>query len=381
VVSANAGGTPFQGRTVVNLVAQSPPSRSALPTHSAAPAAVVQPHPSATSRGPLGREWLLWVALLAVFLGLVGAVIAFISPSYVSRSQRRVESIEGYLAATRRREDERSSVSRVSASLVSMGDKVMDSRSSTPQTQRLLERADLPLRAGEWAVLRAVTVVVGVAGGMFLLRGSPNSTFVGAGLGALVGTVLPVLFLKFAASHRAKKFETQLPDILTLVSSSLSTGFSLLQALDAVAQDADDPCAKEFSRALAETRIGAEVTESLDHLADRMDSKNMRWTAMAIDIQRQVGGNLAETLRNTATTLRDRQALSRHVRALSAEGRLSAYILLALPVGLFAYMYLVNRPYVALLWTTMIGMGMLGAGVISLGVGVFWMNKVVKVEV
>jgi tight adherence protein B len=168
---------------------------------------------------------------------------------------------------------------------------------------------------------------------------------------------------------------------LTLVASSLSTGFSLLQALDGVARDADEPCAKEFSRALAETRIGAEVTESLDHLAERMDSKNMRWTAMAIDIQRQVGGNLAETLLNTATTLRERQALSRHVRALSAEGRLSAYILLALPVGLFLYMLMVNRPYVALLWTTMIGMGMLGAGVISLGVGVFWMNKVVKVEV
>jgi tight adherence protein B len=381
VVSANAGGKAFQGSAVVNLVAQSPPSPSASPTYSAAPAAGVQSHPTATSGGLLGMGWLLWVALLAVFLGLVGAVVAVISPSYVSRSQRRLESIEGYLSVTPSREDERSSVSRVSASLVSMGDKVMDSRSSTPQTQRLLERADLPLRAGEWAVLRAVAVVVGVAGGMFLLRGGPISTFVGAGLGALVGTVLPVRFLKFAASHRAKKFETQLPDILTLVASSLSTGFSLLQALDGVARDADEPCAKEFSRALAETRIGAEVTESLDHLAERMDSKNMRWTAMAIDIQRQVGGNLAETLLNTATTLRERQALSRHVRALSAEGRLSAYILLALPVGLFLYMLMVNRPYVALLWTTMIGMGMLGAGVISLGVGVFWMNKVVKVEV
>jgi len=90
---------------------------------------------------------------------------------------------------------------------------------------------------------------------------------------------------------------------------------------------------------------------------------------------------LAETLRNTAATLRDRQALSRHVRALSAEGRLSAYILIALPVGLFFYMLLVNRAYVELLWTTPIGMGMSAGGLISLAVGVFWMNKVVKVEV
>src|SRR5450631_4131083 len=254
----------------------------------------------------------------------------------------------------------------------------MDGRTSTPRTQRLLERGDLPLRVGEWAVLRVVAVVVGVSGGMLALHGGSVSTLVGSCLGALVGVVGPALFLKLAASRRAKKFEGQLPDVLTLVASSLSTGFSLLQALDGVARDADEPSAKEFSRALAETRIGADLNESLDHLAARMDSKNMRWTGMAIDIQRQVGGNLAETLSNTATTLRDRQALSRHVRALSAEGRLSAYILIALPVGLFFYMLLVNRKYVQLLWTNPIGMGMSAGGLISLGVGVFWMNKVVK---
>jgi len=154
-----------------------------------------------------------------------------------------------------------------------------------------------------------------------------------------------------------------------------------LQALDAVARDADEPSAKEFSRALAETRIGADLNDSLDHLADRMDSKNLRWTAMAIDIQRQVGGNLGETLRNTAATLRDRQALARHVKALAAEGKLSAYILIALPVFLFLYMLVANRPYVELLWNNLMGIGMSVAGLISLVFGVVWMNKVVKVEV
>ncbi|MDQ1537544.1 MAG: tight adherence protein, partial [Actinomycetota bacterium] len=214
-----------------------------------------------------------------------------------------------------------------------------------------------------------------------LLHGGSLSMFIGGCLGLVVGLVGPSLFLKFASSHRAKKFEAQLPDVLTLVASSLQTGFSLLQALDGVAKDADEPSAKEFSRALAETRIGADLNDSLEHLADRMDSKNLRWTGMAIDIQRQVGGNLAETLRNTAATLRDRQALGRHVKALSAEGRMSAYILIALPIGMFLYMSAVNRAYVSLLWTSPIGMGMLGGAIISLLVGVFWMNKVVKVEV
>jgi len=381
VVAATAGGKEYKGSTAVNLAAKSQPSQSASPTVSTAPASGVQPPPKATSKGPLGVGWLLWVALLAVFLGFAGVVVAFLAPTFVSRRQRRVESIEGYVSAGPSREDERSAVTAISASLVSLGDKVMDSRPSTPRTQLLLERADLPLRAGEWAVLRVVAVVTGVAGGMFLMRGGSISTLVGCFLGGLAGVFLPVLFLKFAASRRAKKFEAQLPDVLALIASSLSTGFSLLQALDAVARDADEPSAKEFSRALAETRIGADLSESLDHAADRMDSKNLRWTGMAIDIQRQVGGNLGETLRNTAATLRDREALSRHVKALAAEGKLSVYILIALPVGLFLYMLVANRTYVELLWTTLMGIGMSAAGLISLAVGVFWMNKVVKVEV
>jgi tight adherence protein B len=331
--------------------------------------------------GLMSAGWLLWAGLAAIFLGLAGAVVALVAPTYVSRRKRRVESIERLVAVRAPTEADQSTVTTMSASLVRLGDKVMEGRASTPKTEMLLERADLPLRAGEWAVLRAFAVIAGMAGGIFLIHSGAGAKFVGLGLGALAGFLLPVFFLKFAASRRSKKFENQLPDVLTLVGSSLSTGFSLLQALDAVARDSDQPAAKEFSRALAETRIGADLNESLAHLADRMDSQNLRWTGMAIDIQRQVGGNLAETLRNTAVTLRDRQALQRHVKALSAEGKLSAYILLALPIGLFMYLLLVNRKYVELLWTTTIGWGMSGAGLISMAFGIFWMSKVVKVEV
>jgi tight adherence protein B len=155
----------------------------------------------------------------------------------------------------------------------------------------------------------------------------------------------------------------------------------LLQALDAVAKDAAEPAAKEFSRALAETRIGADVSEALEHMAERMDSTNMRWASMAIQIQRTVGGNLAETLRTTAKTLRERESLKRHVRALSAEGRLSAYILIALPIGIFLFTLQSNREYVELLWTRPLGLAMVGAGLVSMTIGIFWMRKVVDVEV
>jgi tight adherence protein B len=383
-VTATAGGKDLQSVTSVNLAVVSPPP-SASPAPSAAPtAAPVEGTAAATAKGPLGIAWMLWFALLAIFVGVGGVILTLGTPAAGSRRRRRLESIERYVPGTtsiRAEGRPTPTMTSISDTLVSLGEKVMDKRASTPRTQRLLERADLPLRPGEWAVLRVVSVVVGVAGGMVLLRGGSTSMLVGAGLGVLAGLVMPALFLKFAAKRRAGKFENQLPDVLTLIASSLSTGFSLLQALDAVARDASEPSAKEFSRALAETRIGADIEDSLEHLADRMDSTNMRWTGMAISIQRQVGGNLAETMRNTAATLRDREALKRHVKGLSAEGRLSAYILIALPIGIFLYMLGVNRAYVELLWTTTIGIGMLGGGLVSLVIGVFWMRKVVDVEV
>ena len=382
-VLATAGGKALRSVTSVNLAVKSPPSPTASPAPSVVPAAPPLGASLGTAKGPFGLAWMVWAALLVIFIGLGGVVMVLVSPAYVSRGQRRVESIERYVAGTKVQADVRSTstVTSISESLVNLGDKVMDKRASTPKTQRLLERADLPLRPGEWAVLRVVSIVVGLAGGMVLIHGGPIATLIGASLGVLVGVLLPALFLKFAASRRAKKFEAQLPDVLTLVASSLSTGFSLLQALDAVARDTSDPSGKEFSRALAETRIGADIDDSLAHLADRMDSTNMRWTGMAINIQRQVGGNLAETMRNTAATLRDRESLKRHVNALSAEGKLSAYILIALPIGVFLYMLVVNRSYVELLWTNMIGIGMIVGGLISMAIGIFWMRKVVIVEV
>ena len=107
----------------------------------------------------------------------------------------------------------------------------------------------------------------------------------------------------------------------------------------------------------------------------------MHWAVMAIRIQREVGGNLADTLRTTAGTLRERESLHRQVATLSAEGRLSAYIVIALPIFIFLYMTRVNYGYVSLLWTTMPGLFMSGFGIVSLGIGIVWMRKVVKIEV
>ena len=328
----------------------------------------------------LGLSPMVLLAVGAVFLALLLFGLAMSSSTFKSGRQTRVENIDRYVATaapTKKKDRQRA----VSENLVFFGDKVMEGRESTGKTMALIERADLPLRPGEWWVLRIVAVVVGIAVSMTLIRGGLVMTLVAALIGVVLGLLAPAFVLRFLAKRRAKKFDHQLPDVLTLVASSLSTGFSLPQALDAVAKDAADPAAKEFSRALAETRIGADIADALERMADRMDSGNMRWTAMAIRIQREVGGNLAETMRTTAKTLREREELGRHVRALSAEGRLSAYILIGLPIGIFFYTMQTNRAYVELLWTRPLGLIMMAGGLVSLGIGVFWMRKVVDVKV
>jgi len=326
---------------------------------------------------------MMIIGALAVFLGLLGVGIMVVSPAFTSAGNRRLQTMDEYVggAQTKRPVQSAASASTISEQILDLSDKLTRERESTAKTVMQLEKADLAFRANEWYVLRLVAVVVTTSAAWLIFHGSGVTGLLAVIGGLLAGVFAPQMFLSFKAKRRAHKFETQLPDVLTLLASSLSTGFSLAQGVDAVVRDASEPSAKEFSRALAETRIGATLEDALDHLAERMGSENLTWTTMAIRIQREVGGNLAETLRTTATTLREREELKRHVRGLSAEGRLSAYILMALPIGLFLYLFATNRPYISLLWSGPIGWAMLAGGSLAMIAGYFWMNSVVKVEV
>lgn len=386
-ISGKSNGKPFATTALVDFGAgvAAPTKTATAPDKSpiVGPTEDVVASASAPAVLPiLGVSPMLGIAIGAVFLALMVLVIALASSSFKSGRRTRVENIDRYVAAgTAAIGKAKSRPNVVSENLVFLGERMMEGRESTSKTMAHIQRADLPLRAGEWWVLRIVAAVGTLAASMIFFRGGLWATIAAAVGGLVVGVFGPAFVLRFLSNRRGKKFDSQLPDVLTLVASSLSTGFSLPQALDAVAKDSADPSAKEFSRALAETRIGADIADSLERMSDRMDSDNMRWTSMAIRIQREVGGNLAETLRTTAKTLREREELRRHVRALSAEGRLSAYILVALPIGIFFYTMKTNREYIELLWLRPMGIAMIVAGIISLGIGILWMRKVVDVKV
>lgn len=217
----------------------------------------------------------------------------------------------------------------------------------------------------------AGAIVLGMLGGL-----------VGGLLGALLGWLLARQYPRMRERRRRQAFAEQLPDALQLIVGSLRSGFSLGQAIDAVVQDSTpSPLTEELSRAMGEVRLGSDLDDALERAALRVDNDDLAWAVMAVRIQRDTGGNLAEVLETTVETLRERDRLRRHVRALSAEGRLSGYILIGLPFVMVGWLLMVRREYVSALWTTSLGLMMLVGAAVLMAVGTFWMSRWMKVEV
>lgn len=239
-----------------------------------------------------------------------------------------------------------------------------------------LELAAVPRKPAEWVLLGGCVGVVIAAAVSILTR----DVIIGVLVGAVVGWLSMWMLLNFLIRRRRSAFADQLPDLLQLLASSLLSGFSLLQGLDAVVRETSQPAAAEFARALAEARFGAELEDCLDTIADRMDSDDLRWTVMAIRIQRGIGGNLAEVLSTTVSTIRERGFLRRHVRALSAEGRLSAYVLIGLPLAAGAYLFVTSPSYMRPLYTTGVGQFLLAGAFVLVVIGAVLMRQMIKVE-
>jgi tight adherence protein B len=197
----------------------------------------------------------------------------------------------------------------------------------------------------------------------------------------LLGVVGPFLYLSVRASRRQAKFDEQLPSTLQLLAGALQAGHSLQQAVDTVVHEAGDPIASEFHRVLTEARLGRPLEEAFEAMAKRTRSVDFEWTVMAIRLQRQVGGNLAEVLNTVAQTIRDRYSLKRQIKALSAEGRLSSIILSVLPVILFLALLLLNPQFLKPLYTTPVGLMMLAGSAVLMIFGVFWLKKLTDIKV
>ncbi|SFR26698.1 tight adherence protein B [Lentzea waywayandensis] len=371
-IAAAAGGRLLTASDAAALAAafaalavpsQAPPSAVATPEPTPLPVVVPAPSP--------GRNWAVGMLIAGTFLVVFLVVIMLLAPRRSAAGRRLERHLEHYGAQEPVGQEE----SQAAQTAVVWTRRVM----SEDGAARLADRLDLAgMKAGpaEWTVLRFCA-----GAGLAALFTVLTTWWIGVPLGALLSWLLSALVVRARTSKRRAAFADQLPDVLQLVASSLRSGFSLAQSIDAVVRDDTQPTAGEFSRALAATRIGAELEDALDRVASRMHSADLAWVVMAIRIQRQVGGNLAEVLMNTVATMRDRSQTHRHVRALSAEGRLSAYVLVGLPIFLAGFLFWFRAEYMRPLYTTLIGVVMLSCAAVLVVLGSLWMRKLVRVEV
>ena len=333
-------------------------------------AAASAPDLVTSGRSLVGTPGML-LGALALALGFAGILAVAIAGPSKSSADRRIEAYFGQGASGKQKSD---TSADFRGSAVALTDKVMSADLETRVSQRLAG-AGSDLTASEWLLLHA-GVAVGSAVAGFIVGGGGLAM-----LGLLLGAVGPWLYLKMRHSRRLNRFNGQLAETLGLMAGGLQAGLALPQAIDSVVQEGNEPMAGELRRALVEQRLGVDITDALDSVGARMDSEDFAWIVLAIRIQREVGGNLAEILHTVSDTLREREYLRRQVRALSAEGRLSGYILTGLPPLVFGYMTFANPGYARVLYTTTVGYIILAVALFMLALGGFAMAKLATVKV
>jgi tight adherence protein B len=260
-------------------------------------------------------------------------------------------------------------------SAVSLAGKMVDRVDNKGSMTRSLELARIPLRSGEYVVVVGCAGVI--TGALFrLITGQPILALAGIGAGILGGFVFP----KMRISKRRRKFEEQLPSALSLIASSLAAGHTFLRAIQMMCEEAEAPLSEEFARVVYETRLGDSVVDALDRMADRLDIADVRWIVQAIRIQQTVGGKLADLLHTLADFIRSREEVRREIDVLTAEGRISAWVLAALPFGLLFFMQTFNPEYARPLFHGS-GLFLLGGTFLSIAAGFLVIRRMVKIEV
>jgi tight adherence protein B len=381
-LSVRAGGTVLRQTATVPFPAAPAPSPS--PTATALPALRPAPAPGPVSGS---NPVVLAIALGCLFVAVgtvaalaLGAATSGLTPAARTRRRLAIYSIRGGTPQPLLVQEEPSGPlggNFLTRSAVKLADRVAGGGSLRAGLERRLEQAAVPLKAAEWLVLHASAVVAaGVL--VFLLTGGKVA---GAAIGLLLGLIGPWLALTVRKDRREQAFLNQLPETLLMMAGSLRAGYSTPQAIDTVVREAQPPISSELNRALVEARLGADVEDALEGVAERMASRDFAWVVMAIRVQRQVGGNLAELLSTISNTMRERERLRRQVRALSAEGKLSAWILGLLPIVFGLYMALVRPEYVGVLVTDSRGLAMLAVAALLMLVGALWLRRVVTVKI
>lgn len=240
-----------------------------------------------------------------------------------------------------------------------------------------LARADLKVTVAEFLALQVICVVSGIGFSYFLFGGG---VLLPAAAGVF-GFFGPRIYVRTRQRRRLNQFNDQLGDAINQMSNGLRAGYSVMQAMDSVASELPEPISAEFLRVVQEMQLGLSMEQALSNMLRRIDSEDLDLMITAVNIQREVGGNLADILDVISFTIRERVRIKGEIRTLTAQGRISAYVITFLPIGLTLLLLVLNRSYMMKMFTHICGWMMVGVGIILIASGAFALTKITNIEV
>ncbi|WP_020470320.1 type II secretion system F family protein [Zavarzinella formosa] len=315
------------------------------------------------------------------FLAFVGvtsvvAIVGFVLSKFYGGDGAASERLEAIVGRSNRKADSSTDL-MIKQALQEVG-KANLLEKLTPEffkVSKMFEQADLKMQP---SVLFGIAMAFGFVGAMI---STVMVNIYASPIGGLIMFGLPFMWLWFKRASRLKKFAAQLPEAMELVARALRAGHSLASGFHVVAHEMPEPISKEFARVYEEQNLGMTMEDSLQNLCDRVPNLDLRFFVTSVNIQRQTGGDLAEILDRIGHIIRERFKILGQVKALTAEGRLSGIVLIAMPIGLFLMMLHMKPDYIELLWTDKLGQQMSGGAIILMLIGSYAIKKIVDIKV
>lgn len=313
------------------------------------------------------------LVLLAVFVATIGLLVAV----YVFVNRRRIEAANDALSRLATTEEERRTISILKGAQAGAGllGRLLTGRSYTESLAEELRRTGSSMSPATFVQICLITLVS--CAGIGLLVGSP----IFAGAFGAVGAVAPFIWIKRRQRKRLEAFQAQLPDAIDMLVSAMKAGYSFQAAMNFIGDEVPAPLGPEFSRFYDEQRLGVDVRSALLSLQARVDSMDLKMFVTAVLVQRESGGNLGEVLANISDIMRERFALEGELETLTAESRLSARILAALPLLVFLGMFALNPAFMRPMLQQSAGQIMLVLAAVSVAMGYFVMVRIADIDV
>lgn len=315
-------------------------------------------------------------SLILVAGAILAAIIGYGAYIVIRGRKSEVEERLGRYTTDQFEEEQQEEEKKRATPLADRLDKVLAGRSFTENKRTQLARANLKLTVGEFLAATAIVIVL-AAGLAYIFTNNPLFSLVAG----VIGFFAPNWYVNYLQKKRLQAFNDQLSDTINLLVNSIRAGYSVLQAMEAVAEEMGPPTSEEFRRVVREVQLGISVEQALQNLLRRVHSEDLELMVTAMNVQREVGGNLAEVLDAISFTIRERIRIQGEIQSLTALGRYSGYLISFLPAVVSVIVYTLNRDFMSILFEDTCGRILIGIAVAGIVSGHFVIQKMVDIEV